>query len=53
MSRDELLAYLRALQVDSEYDEEFAHKNADEALLAFINDPEISEAFALIRRWYA
>ena len=34
-------------------DEEIAHVKADEALLEFINDPEITEAFDAIEKWYA
>lgn len=49
MSRDELLAILR--KNDGDY--ETLHIDADEALLEYINDPEITEAFESVRRWYA
>lgn len=34
-------------------DPEDAHGSADEALLEFINDPEITEAFEMVPKWYA
>ena len=35
------------------FDEEEAHVLADKALLKFINDPEVTEAFEDINKWYA
>jgi len=61
MTRDELLATLQrigarqhdpSLRVDGG-DEEDDHLEADDALLAFIDDPEITEAFAALTRWYS
>lgn len=34
-------------------DPEEAHKKADAALLAFINDADVSTAFLALHRWYA
>lgn len=51
MSREELLRELRALE--DEPDEERAHVKADELLLKYIDDEEISEAFDEINKWYA
>lgn len=51
MTRAELLAQLRALQDSG--DAEAAHAEADAALLSFIADDEIREAFEEIPRWYA
>lgn len=51
MTRDELLEELRWLQDDR--DPESAHAEADRLLLAFIDDPEVTEAYRLIDRWYA
>lgn len=51
MTREELLAYLRARH--GAYDKEVAHIEADEALLAFIGDDEITQAFNAIAKWYA
>jgi hypothetical protein len=53
MTKAELLEKLKACQVLSEDDEEVAHANADDLLLEFISDPEITVAFESIKRWYA
>lgn len=37
----------------SSYDGETAHIEADELLLRYINDKEITEAFNNIEKWYA
>jgi hypothetical protein len=44
MTRDELIAKLRACK-DESYSGDFekAHAEADDALLAYINDPEVTE----------
>lgn len=34
-------------------DEEIDHMDADELLLAYINDKEVSETFDSIGKWYA
>ena len=52
MNRDELLRILRRLQA-SNRDPEERHIEADEALLTFINDPDVSAAFHEIDKWYA
>ena len=51
MTRDELLARLRALA--SARDAETAHGDADDALIEFIGDPDVTAAFAAIPKWYA
>ena len=51
MNRDELLRVLRGLAASE--DPEEAHGDADEALLAYINDPKITAAFVAIKKWYA
>lgn len=51
MTKEELLKKLRELQGSG--DLESAHWNADEALIEFIDDPEIDEAYDLIAKWYA
>ncbi len=51
MTRDELLEKLKSLETDSP--DEFSHVEADLALLDFINDPEITEAYHDIAKWYA
>ena len=51
MTKVELLVHL--IQLEKSYDIEAAHCEADEALLEFINDNEITEAYMKINRWYA
>lgn len=51
MTRDELLARLRELAQDS--DRERAHGEADDALLAYINDDAVTDAFNSQTFWYA
>jgi len=61
MTRDDLLTILRACveaphqRTNPEgYDsKEDRHITADEALLAFINDPEITTLFHAIDKWYS
>lgn len=53
MSKEQLLEKLRRLEELSESDKERAHIYADEALLKYINDPDISEAFDHIGKWYS
>lgn len=51
VSLDELLVYLRE-QCDTN-DIEMNHCNADDALLAYINDARVTEAYQAIDKWYA
>ncbi len=51
MSREELLKILKDCQGSG--DKESAHSEADDALLDYINDPEIKAAFDAIDKWYA
>jgi hypothetical protein len=51
ITRDELLRRLRGLITSD--DPEWAHGEADDLLLAFINDKEVSQAFYKIKKWYA
>lgn len=64
MTRDELLAILLApdptiksihdlREAKLSYDAEGHHAACDEALLEYINDPEISAAFDARTKWYA
>lgn len=53
MTRDELLAGLRHMASNRHRDIEHDHGWADDALLELLNDPEITEAFNAIERWYA
>ncbi|MFA5385737.1 MAG: hypothetical protein WC364_13970 [Eubacteriales bacterium] len=51
MTKDELLKKLTECQ--SNGDPEVAHDEADKALLEYINDKKITEAYEKIERWYA
>ncbi len=51
MHRDQLLDLLRSLA--NARDIEASHATADDALLEYINDPEISAAFNALEKWYA
>ena len=50
MNKEELLELLRSLKGA---DEEAEHSSADIALLEYIDDKEISEAFDNVKKWYA
>jgi len=52
LNRKQLLDLLRGLQGDTG-DKEVAHIEADEALLTYIDDIEVAQAFHDIDRWYA
>jgi len=51
MTKDELLERLRACAKNG--DTEIAHSDADDALIEYINDPEITEAYEAVSKWYA
>jgi hypothetical protein len=51
LTKEELLKRLASLV--SDWDTETAHHQADELLLAYINDAEITQAFEAIHKWYA
>jgi hypothetical protein len=57
VTKNELLKKLKELEELSLQDDpnspEQAHHMADKALLEFIGDEEISQAFASIYKWYA
>jgi hypothetical protein len=54
MTKDELLGVLEQCREDSlKGKEDTAHERADAALLSYINDKEISEAFHTIDKWYS
>jgi hypothetical protein len=50
VTKEELLVVLAD---DMGHDLEVAHSNADDALLAYIGDPEITSAFYSVTKWYA
>ena len=51
MTKDELIIILNRCALDG--DTEVAHGRADDALIDYINDPEIALAFDSIEKWYA
>lgn len=51
MTREQLLQRLTDLRQAT--DIEYAHGEADMALLIYINDSEITYAFSQIKGWYA
>lgn len=51
MTKEELIERLEALQQDG--DTEYQHGEADDLLIEWINDPEVTEAYAKIKKWYA
>lgn len=53
MNKEQLIQELIRCQRVGEADAEKAHSDADDALIEFINDSEVKEAFELINKWYA
>lgn len=57
MTKEELLATLGECAANAgsgDYNApEVEHRRADDALVEFINDPEIAEAYYAISKWYA
>jgi hypothetical protein len=51
MTKEELLELLKVCAKHG--DTEVAHQDADTALVSYINDPEIAEAYEQIDKWYA
>jgi len=51
LSKEELILKLKEIQLIN--DEEYAHQQADDALLAYINDDEITRLFNEIDKWYS
>lgn len=52
MTKEELIQNLKALS-ESNYDIEVGHGQADEWLLEYINDAEVTELFNELEKWYA
>jgi hypothetical protein len=52
MTREELLAKLKECTGD-DVDKEMGHWDADQALLEFIADEDIAEAYQAVGKWYA
>lgn len=53
MTKNDLITQLKLLALSPEGDKEQDHNLADELLLDYINDPEVTRAFNSIDKWYA
>jgi hypothetical protein len=53
LTKTDLITRLNSIRELHGYDPERAHSEADGALLEFINDPTVTEAFDAIKKWYA
>ena len=51
MTKEELIAKLKECALND--DTEVAHLDADDALLEYINDPDVKAAFDDVDKWYA
>jgi len=51
MTKEELIALCK--WVENSKDPERAHEELDDALLEYINDKEITEAYNKVHKWYA
>lgn len=51
MTKAECLEKLK--EASENMDTEAAHGDADDALIEFINDPEITDAYNKVHKWYA
>lgn len=51
--RLKLIADLRELTRRKSRDTESIHQEADQLLLRFINDPEVTAAYKAVPKWYA
>lgn len=52
MTKEELLEALKEIY-KNEGDKEMAHVRADNSLLEYINDEDITNAYEEIEKWYA
>lgn len=51
LSRDEIIQILKDLSVDDDY--EATHALADYAIIKYINDKEIENAYNEVGKWYS
>ena len=52
MTEKELIKNLKDLS-SGPYDPEVAHGNADDFLLSYIDNADVTEAFSSVDKWYA
>lgn len=56
MSKEDLIAALKAIKAEQNLKGGYIEQNhldADSLLLAYINDPEVTEIFTDLERWYS
>jgi uncharacterized protein Smg (DUF494 family) len=53
LTKEEALDMLRRLAKASETDAEQPRAEADDVLLRLIDDPEITQAYQAVEKWYA
>ncbi len=53
MTKEELIEKLRECQEISNHDQEEAHIRADDLLLEYIGEKDVTFAFIDINKWYA
>jgi len=53
MTKKELIDSLCEIIKDTDGDIEINHQRADNLLLCYLDDKEITEAFEAIKKWYA
>lgn len=51
MTKEELIVKLKECSENGDLEQ--AHIDADDALLEYINDPEITQAFNSCEKWYS
>lgn len=51
LSRDEIIQILKDLSIDDDY--EVTHGLADYAIIKYINDKEIEDAYNEVGKWYS
>ncbi len=51
MTKEELLKKLR--ECENNGDTEVAHSDADDLLIGYINDKDITDAYENVSKWYA
>jgi hypothetical protein len=53
LTKEEALDMLRRLAEESKLNAEEPHADADDVLLRLIDDPEITQAYQAVEKWYA
>jgi len=53
MTKEELIEELKKIASRGSYDIEVNHAEADDLLLEYINDEEVTKAYSSIEKWYA